>query len=48
MRRTKQLFRQWARCRDGTITRRGFERLMQPIRQEIHCLLLRGVFSGNA
>lgn len=44
---TKELFRHWARCRDGTITRRGFERLMQPIRQKIDALLLRGVFSGN-
>jgi transposase len=48
MRPTKELFRLWARCRDGTLTRRGFERLMQPIRQEIDALLLRGVFSGNA
>lgn len=48
MRPTKQLFRHWARCRDGTITRRGFERLMQPIRKEIDALLLRGAFSGNA
>lgn len=47
MRPTKELFRHWARCRDGTITRRGFERLMQPIREEIDALLLRGVFSGN-
>lgn len=47
MRPTKELFRLWSRCRDGTITRRGFERLMQPIRQEIDALLLRGVFSGN-
>lgn len=48
MRPTKELFRHWSRCRDGTITRRGFERLMQPIRNEIDSLLLRGVFSGNA
>jgi transposase len=47
MRPTRELFRQWSRCRDGTITRRGFERLMQPVRQEIDRLLLRGVFSGN-
>lgn len=47
MRPTKELFRLWARCRDGTITRRGFERLMIPVRQEIEALLLRGVFSGN-
>lgn len=42
MRPTKELFRLWARCRDGTLTRRGFERLMQPIRKEIDGLLLRG------
>jgi transposase len=48
MRPTRRMFRHWSRCRDGTITRRGFERLLQPIRQEIDNLLLRGVFSGNA
>jgi transposase len=42
MRPTKELFRHWSRCRDGTITRRGFERLMQPIRTKIDSLLLRG------
>jgi transposase len=47
MRPTKELFRHWARCRDGALTRRDFERLMQPIRNEIDVLLLRGVFSGN-
>jgi transposase len=47
MRPTKELFRHWSRCRDGTITRRGFERLMRPIRREIDNLLLRGLFSGN-
>jgi transposase len=47
MRPTKELFRHWSRCRDGTITRRGFERLMLPIRLEIDGLLLRGAFSGN-
>lgn len=47
MRPTKELFRLWARCRDGTITRVGMVRLMRPIRQEIDSLLLRGVFSGN-
>ncbi len=48
MRPTKKLFYHWARCRDGTITRRGCERLLQPIRQEINRLLLRGIFSGHA
>jgi len=31
MRPTKELFRLWARCCDGTLTRRGFQCLMQPI-----------------
>jgi len=48
MRLTRELFRHWSRCRDGTITRRGMLRLMQPIRKKIDSLLLRGVFSGNA
>lgn len=47
MRPTKELFRHWARCRDGTITRVGMLRLLRPIRQEIDGLLLRGAFSGN-
>jgi transposase len=47
MRPTRELFRHWARCRDGTITRAGMLRLMGPIRKEIDGLLLRGVFSGN-
>lgn len=47
MRPTKELFEVWARYRDGTITRRGFRRLMNPIRAEIDGLLLRGAFSGN-
>ena len=48
MRPTRELFRHWARCRDGTITRRGLLCLMRPIREEINGLLLRGAFSGNA
>lgn len=48
MRPTKELFRHWARCRDGTITRTEMLRLIRPIRQEIDNLLLRGRYSGNA
>jgi len=48
MRPTRQLFRHWARYRDGTITRTGMLRLMRPIREEVNALLLRGAFSGNA
>jgi transposase len=48
MRPTKEMFRHWARYRDGTIPRATFVQLMQPIRQQIDSLLLRGAFSGNA
>jgi transposase len=48
LRPTRELFRQWSRCRDGTITRLGMLRLLRPIREEVDCLLLRGAFSGNA
>lgn len=46
MRPTRKLFRLWARYRDGTLTRIGFQRLMKPVRQEIEALLLRGDFAG--
>ncbi len=46
MRPTRKLFQLWARYRDGTLTRAGFQRLMKPIRQEIDALLLRGAFAG--
>lgn len=45
-RQTRKLFQAWARYRDGTLTRVGFQRLMKPIRQEIDALLLRGAFAG--
>ena len=48
MRPTRELFRHWARCRDGTTTREEMLRLMQPIRKDIDGLLLRGAFSGNS
>jgi transposase len=44
---TRELFRLWARSRDGTITRTGLKRLMHPVRQKVEALLLRGVYSGN-
>jgi transposase len=47
MRCTRELFRQWSRCRDGTITRRGMRSLMRPVRKETEGFLLRGMFSGN-
>lgn len=48
MRPTQELFRLWSNCRDGTLTRSEFERAMEPIRETIDGLLLRGWFSGNA
>jgi len=47
MRPTRKMFAAWAHYRDGTLTWRGFKRLMRPIRERIDALLLRGVFSGN-
>jgi len=47
MRPTREMFRLWARYRDGTLTRLGWKRLMGPIRDEIDALLLRGRWSGN-
>src|SRR5207248_133769 len=47
MRCTRELFRQWSRCRDGTITRAGMLRLMRPIRHDVEGFLLRGMFSAN-
>lgn len=48
LRSVTAMFKLWDRVRDGTLTRRGFQRLMQPIRREVEALLLRGAFSGNA
>jgi transposase len=47
MRCTRELFRQWSRCRDGTITYAGLQRLMRPVRRRVEGYLLRGLFSGN-
>lgn len=43
----RELFRLWARYRDGTLTRIGWLRLMGPIRRQVDALLLRGAYSGN-
>jgi transposase len=42
MRPTKELFKLWSKCRDGTLSRADFETQMKPIRSEIDSLLLRG------
>jgi transposase len=45
MRPTNELFALWKKVRDGTISRRTFSRQMQPIRQQVDALLLRGYFN---
>jgi transposase len=47
MRCTRELFRLWSRCRDGTLTRKRMKHLMQPIRRRVESLLLRGRCSEN-
>jgi transposase len=47
LRPTRELFRLWARYRDGTLSRLGFERLMGRIRDCVDALLLRGALSGE-
>ena len=47
LREVNAMFALWHRVRDGTLTHRGFQRRMRPIRQKVEALLLRGVFSGN-
>jgi transposase len=48
MRPTRVLFRQWSRCRDGTLSRAALQREMAPFREQVENLLLRGKCSGNA
>ena len=48
LRPTGELFGLWARYRDGTLTRRGWLRLMRPIRHQVDALLLRGAYSESA
>jgi transposase len=47
LRPTRELFRQWARCRDGTINRAELSRCLTPVRRAVEGLLLRGLFSGH-
>jgi len=47
LRPTRELFRQWARCRDGTISRSDLKTILTPVREAVNGLLLRGLFSGN-
>ena len=46
MKPTKELFALWKKVRDGTISRRTFQRRMRPIRQRVDALLLRGYYNA--
>lgn len=43
---TRRVFRQWSRCRDGTISRAGLKSSLGPTRRAVERLLLRG-FQGR-
>jgi transposase len=47
LRQTRALFRQWSRCRDGTIRRAELKRRLTPVRRAVEDVLLRGLFSGH-
>jgi transposase len=47
LRPTRELFRQWSRCRDGTISRAELKRCLMPVHRAVEGLLLRGLFSGH-
>ena len=46
MKPTKDMFALWQKVRDRTISRRTFRQQMQPIRQRVNALLLRGYFNA--
>jgi transposase len=45
---TTQVFRQWSRCRDGTISRAGLKSSLGKTRREVERLLLRGLNCRHA
>jgi transposase len=47
LRPTRELFHQWSRCRDGTVSRADLKRCLEPTRQQVEGLLLRGLYSGH-
>jgi transposase len=47
LRPTRELFRQWSRCRDGTISRAELKSSLDPVRRAVEGFLLRGLFSGH-
>ncbi len=47
LRPTKKLFALWQKVRDGTLSRRVFQKQMQPIRAQVEDYLLRGYFDAR-
>lgn len=45
---TRRVFRQWSRCRDGTISRAGFKSSLGSVRRTVEQLLLRGLRGRDA
>jgi transposase len=44
----RRVFRQWSRCRDGTISRAGLKSSLGPVRRAVERLLLRGLRGRHA
>lgn len=44
----RKMFKWWFRVRDGTLTRRGFQQKMKPLRLDVERLLKAGVIGGTA
>jgi transposase len=47
LRPTKELFALWQKVRDGTLSRRAFQKQMRPIRARVEEYLLRGYFNAR-
>src|SRR5262249_60766253 len=47
LRPTRELFRQWSRCRGGTISRAELNQCLARVRRAVEGFLLRGLFSGR-
>ena len=48
LRAVRELFRQWSRCRDGTLSRAALKQELASTRRVVEGLLLRGEFSGQS
>lgn len=47
MKSTEEMFGLWKKVRDGTLSRWAFQKRMQPIRERVDALLLRGYFNNK-